>query len=610
MTRDFYHAPVVAAALLGVSVHGAAVPTRTDQIGVDPVTIYPIDHIVIHTLPPDPNAATITTITTNVGSPLKPTTTTEEIFFSVSANSGDLAGFFKSVFTEAAYGAPGAKARRALQNRQQVCNIPRPPRPLGKDAIRKIKGWDKQQNAAVADVKAVLKKFYEENPDWIGAEQADVVAETGQNLVHWKNGTRAGLVTLEGEAEVAGELGTLGMSVIGMMYRLFQEEIVKDVVVADIAVNGASAVSSLIKTASTTTRPRRKTTTVGGCTAATDAVLPFCGGKNCEKSKAKARLFIPNPSDKGTGEVCDGGPHDKCDCSPPMLQLIKFPEAEVNSIAELTYKTIPKDTPAFPPVPGHPKCDSEKEDLHRGLFKRLASDFCSTWDTWKLDHDIERKYTADQVAWYGYDGWEFNVKWKNADEQCKNTCEQIFINGFGDSSDCAPEKKKVSTKGSRTIGCGTASYEYKNPNRKPPVQCSDDESGVYKGSGEIIRTLATEAKGYEVTLSTTPHTGSECRNNDCDAAFKSIMDMCGTKGQNKDMLSKKGSFHAGCIEYGYEVGKKKEEEPQKPPATNPPPARTLCEKDSDCGKWTCDGGKKAYCSSQVSGDPLTKYCAC
>lgn len=157
------------------------------------------------------------------------------------------------------------------------------------------------------------------------------------------------------------------------------------------------------------------------------------------------------------------------------------------------------------------------------------------------------------------------------------------------------------------------------------MQCSDDESGVYKASaagpnsskstiwgdfcsriksGEIIRTLATEANGYEVTLSTTPHTGEQCRDNDCDAAFRSIMDTCGTKGQNKDMLSKTGSFHAGCIEYGYEVGKKKEDEPQKPPA------RTLCEKDSDCGKWTCDGGKKAHCSSQVSGDPLTKYCAC
>lgn len=80
---------------------------------------------------------------------------------------------------------------------------------------------------------------------------------------------------MEGEAEVAGELGTLGMSVIGMLYRLFQEEIVKDVVVADIAVNGASVVSSLIKTASTTTR-QRTTTTVGGCPAATDAVLVSC----------------------------------------------------------------------------------------------------------------------------------------------------------------------------------------------------------------------------------------------------------------------------------------------------------------------------------------------
>lgn len=111
----------------------------------------------------------------------------------------ELADFLKGVFAEAACGAPGAKARRTLQNRQQVCNMPRPPRPLGKDAIRKIKGWDKsakmiqnlyeemlaktEQNAAVADVKAVLEKFYEENPDWIGAEQADVVAETGQDLV-------------------------------------------------------------------------------------------------------------------------------------------------------------------------------------------------------------------------------------------------------------------------------------------------------------------------------------------------------------------------------------------------------------------------------------------
>lgn len=40
-----------------------------------------------------------------------------------------------------------------------------------------------EQNAAVADVKAVLKIFYEQNPDWTGAEQADVVAETGQDLV-------------------------------------------------------------------------------------------------------------------------------------------------------------------------------------------------------------------------------------------------------------------------------------------------------------------------------------------------------------------------------------------------------------------------------------------
>lgn len=78
---------------------------------------------------------------------------------------------------------------------------------------------------------------------------------------------------------------------------------------------------------------------------------------------------------------------------------------------------------------------------------RPASDFCSTWDTWKLDHDIERTYTADQVAWSGYDGWEFNFKWKNADETCKNTCEQIFLNGFGDDSGCElpPFKKPSST---------------------------------------------------------------------------------------------------------------------------------------------------------------------
>lgn len=53
-----------------------------------------------------------------------------------------------------------------------------------------------------------------------------------------------------------------------------------------------------------------------------------------------------------------------------MLQLINLPETEIDTIAELTYKTIPKDMPVFPPVPGHPECGSEKDDLHKKLFKR------------------------------------------------------------------------------------------------------------------------------------------------------------------------------------------------------------------------------------------------
>lgn len=111
-------------------------------------------------------------------------------------NSG-FADFLKSVFTEAACGVPGAKARRQLLGRQgdvAVCAMPRPPRPMKINDIQKIKGWkdrakmisnlyqemlDKtQENAATADVKKLLQQFKEDNPEWTGTE-ADAMTDAG-----------------------------------------------------------------------------------------------------------------------------------------------------------------------------------------------------------------------------------------------------------------------------------------------------------------------------------------------------------------------------------------------------------------------------------------------
>lgn len=64
------------------------------------------------------------------------------------------------------------------------------------------------------------------------------------------------------------------MSVIGMLYRLYQEEIIQNVVVAEIAVKGATVVSSLIKeiqTYRTTTTTSR--TSASSCPTATATTL-------------------------------------------------------------------------------------------------------------------------------------------------------------------------------------------------------------------------------------------------------------------------------------------------------------------------------------------------
>lgn len=81
-----------------------------------------------------------------------------------------------------------------------------------------------------------------------------------------------------------------------------------------------------------------------------------------------------------------------------------------------------------------------------------------------------------------------------------------------------------------------------------------------------------------------------------------------------------GSFNAGCGTFKYKLiaPPKQEttpsEQPEQPPAApqiNEPPARTICNGNSDCEKYTCkDDGHKAHCQSGAAGDPFTSYCEC
>jgi len=203
---------------------------------------------------------------------------------------------------------------------------------------------------------------------------------------------------------------------------------------------------------------------------------------------------------------------------------------------------------------------------------------------------------------------------------------------FFSSSTGAPEDHKFSHKGSIDLKCGTGSFEVIDPATKPHAECSPDDSDVSAGTfggpnaskstlygdfcnrleaGEFISTYDIEADGWKMILSTDKRSGNECTTK-CNDAFAAINDACG-KRKDAGKLADKGWFDAGCVVYGYEVTDKveepKPEEPTPPPA-NPPPARSICNRDSDCNQWTCDGGNKPGCSSQVSGDPLTKYCAC
>lgn len=137
--------------------------------------------------------------------------------------------------------------------------------------------------------------------------------------------------------------------------------------------------------------------------------------------------------------------------------------------------------------------------------------------------------------------------------------------------------------------CGTASFEVIDPNDIAKPQCSDDESKTYKttvggpnaakstlygdycnklASGEVIATTTLDADNNEqLILSTVLHSGTECTNT-CEEAYGIIMDTCGKKGQNADMLSKKGSLDAGCVVYGYELTEKPQ--PPQPPAAFEP----------------------------------------
>ena len=146
---------------------------------------------------------TITTVDGNPA-PIRTTIAVERYFDVAVVEGGDiaikvvnpsLADFLKSVFQEAACGAPAAKIRRYLEGRQpQVCNMPRPPRPMNPKAIEKIKGWDQrvkmiknlyeqmlektEENKATADVKKLLEQFKADNPEYTGGE-ADAMTDAG-----------------------------------------------------------------------------------------------------------------------------------------------------------------------------------------------------------------------------------------------------------------------------------------------------------------------------------------------------------------------------------------------------------------------------------------------
>lgn len=82
---------------------------------------------------------------------------------------------------------------------------------------------------------------------------------------------RIGIAELEAQGGASGELGTLGMSVMNMLYRLFQEEIVQGAAAVAVGVKGATVAEDLIKTLQTfrTTTTTTRTTT-SSCPAATE----------------------------------------------------------------------------------------------------------------------------------------------------------------------------------------------------------------------------------------------------------------------------------------------------------------------------------------------------